>query len=117
MQVDEDNVPILKGRSLRPKDAATVLVIRRAGAGLARVGSFYGHGSGDTFLGFTTANRVPHDGKADILPMRAIAEGKIDLLFEAAAEATQEAVLDALAAAPTTVGRAGHVRPGLADSL
>ena len=26
MQVDEDNVPILKGRSLRPKDAATVLV-------------------------------------------------------------------------------------------
>lgn len=92
-------------------------VIRRAGAGLARVGSFYGHGSGDTFLGFTTANRVPHDGKADILPMRAIAEGKIDLLFEAAAEATQEAVLDALAASPTTVGRAGHVRPGLADSL
>ena len=32
MQVDEDNVPILKGRSLRPKDAATVLVIRRDGA-------------------------------------------------------------------------------------
>ncbi|MEI6484956.1 MAG: NUDIX hydrolase [Sphingomonadales bacterium] len=31
MQVDEDNVPILKGRSLRPKDAATVLVIRRDG--------------------------------------------------------------------------------------
>jgi 8-oxo-dGTP pyrophosphatase MutT (NUDIX family) len=29
MQVDEDNVPILKGRSLRPKDAATLLVIRR----------------------------------------------------------------------------------------
>ena len=92
-------------------------VIRRAGAGLARVGSFYGHGSGDVFLGFTTANRVPHDAKADILPLRAIAEGRIDLLFEAAAEATQEAVLDALASSPTTVGRAGHVRPGLADSL
>lgn len=92
-------------------------VIRRAGAGLARVGSFYGHGSGDVFLGFTTANRVPHDTKADILPLRAVAEGRIDLLFEAAAEATQEAVLDALAASPTTVGRAGHMRPGLAESL
>lgn len=31
MRVDEDNVPILKGRSLRPKDAATVMVIRRDG--------------------------------------------------------------------------------------
>ena len=92
-------------------------VIRRAGAGLARVGSFYGHGSGDVFLGFTTANRTPHDATADILPLRAIAEGKIDHLFEAVAEATQEAVLDALAAAPDTVGRAGHFRPGLAAWL
>ncbi len=31
MQVDEDNVPIVTGRSLRPRDAATVLVIRRDG--------------------------------------------------------------------------------------
>ncbi len=31
MRVDEDNVPILPGRSLRPKDAATLLLIRRDG--------------------------------------------------------------------------------------
>jgi 8-oxo-dGTP pyrophosphatase MutT (NUDIX family) len=38
MTVDEDNVPILKGvRSLRPKDAATLLVIRRDGPGGPRV--------------------------------------------------------------------------------
>jgi D-aminopeptidase len=92
-------------------------VIRRAGAGLARVGSFYGHGSGDVFLGFCTANRTAHDAKGDFAAMRALAEGKIDLLFEAVAEATQESVLDALAASPTTVGRAGHVRPGLAGAL
>ena len=92
-------------------------VIRRAGAGLARLGSFYGHGSGDVFLGFTTANRTPHDAKTDLLPLRAIAEGKIDRLFEAVAEATQEAVLDALAAAPDTTGRAGHFRPGLSALL
>lgn len=92
-------------------------VIRRAGAGLARVGSFYGHGSGDVFLGFTTANRTPHDAKSDLLPMRVIAEGRIDRLFEAVAEATQEAVLDALAAAPGTTGRGGHFRPGLSALL
>ena len=92
-------------------------VIRRGGAGLAHLGSFYGHGSGNVCIGFTTANRTPHDARSDLLPMRAIAEGKIDLLFEAVAESTQEAVLDALAAAPHTIGRAGHVRPGLSALL
>lgn len=92
-------------------------VIRRAGVGLARLGSFWGNGSGDVFVGFTTANRTPHEAKADLLPMRMLAESKIDALFQAAADATQEAVLDALAAAETTVGRGGHRRIGLRDVL
>jgi D-aminopeptidase len=33
------------------------------------------------------------------------------------AEATQEAVLDALVTAPPMTGRAGHHRPSLADTL
>lgn len=92
-------------------------VIRRAAVGLARLGSFYGHGSGDVFLGFTTANRTPHDATCDLLPMRVLAESRIDLLFEAVADTTQEAVLDALAAAPDMTGRAGHRRHDLAGSL
>jgi D-aminopeptidase len=92
-------------------------VIRRAGAGLAWAGSFWGHGSGDVFVGFTTANRVPHDPRTDLLPCRMLAEPRIDPLFQAAAEATQEAVLDALHAAPATTGRAGHHRPSLRDLL
>ncbi|MBV9834550.1 MAG: P1 family peptidase [Alphaproteobacteria bacterium] len=92
-------------------------VIRRAGAGLARLGSFYGHGSGDIFLGFTTANRTSHDATSDLMPMRVIAEQRIDLLFEAVADATQESVLDALAASPDTLGRSSHHRLGLAGSL
>jgi D-aminopeptidase len=92
-------------------------VIRRAGVGLARLGSFWGNGSGDVFLGFTTANRTPHEPRADIVTQRTLAETRIDALFEAVAEATQEAVLDALAAADTTAGRAGHVRPGLRHLL
>ena len=46
-----------------------------------------------------------------------LAAGRIDRLFQATAEATQEAVLDALAAAETTVGRKGHRRVGLAELL
>ncbi len=92
-------------------------VIRRAGAGLARVGSFWGHGSGDVFIGFCTSNRTQPDAKGDILPLRMLAEGRIDLLFQAVAEATQESVLDALAAADTTEGRDGHTRIGLRHAL
>jgi len=53
----------------------------------------------------------------DILVHRALSETRIDRLFQAAAEATQEAVLDALTGAETTVGRHGHQRVGLAELL
>jgi D-aminopeptidase len=92
-------------------------VIRRCGVGLARVGSFWGHGSGDVFLGFSTANRTPLDATSDILPMRMLAEPCIDALFAAMADATQDAVIDALMAAETTVGRGGNTRPGLRSVL
>ena len=92
-------------------------VIRRGGAGLAWAGSFWGNGSGDLAIGFTTANRIDHDAKGDIVPMRMINENRIDTLFEATAETTYEAVLDALAAAPTTIGRDGHRRVGLRDVI
>jgi D-aminopeptidase len=92
-------------------------VARRAGVGLAWCGSFWGNGSGDVALAFTTANRVPHQAGGDLLDQRVLAEGRIDRLFQAAAEATQEAVLDALAAAETMIGRHGHRRVGLREAL
>jgi D-aminopeptidase len=92
-------------------------VARRAGAGLARLGSFWGHGSGDIAIAFTTANIVKHGGMADLREMRVLNEDRIDLLFRAAAEATQEAVLNAMLSADRFVGRAGTVRVSLADVL
>jgi D-aminopeptidase len=92
-------------------------VIRRSGVGLARLGSFWGHGSGDIALGFTTANLIAHDEKADLVECRMLNENRIDLLFEAMADTTQEAVLDALVAAGSMAGRAGHYRPALLDVL
>ncbi len=92
-------------------------VARRAGVGLAWCGSFWGNGSGDIALAFTTANRIPHTSDCDIIAHRQLAEQRIDLLFQAVAEATQEAVLDALAAAETTLGKNGHRRTGLRDVL
>lgn len=92
-------------------------IARRCGAGLARLGAFWGHGSGDIAVAFSTAGRIAHHEAADLVPMTMLNESRIDLPFRAAAEATQEAVLNAMLAAPATQGRDGHWRPSLADVL
>jgi len=92
-------------------------VAKRAGAGLARVGSFWGHGSGDVVIAFTTGNTVDHDAKADLVEMRVLNENRIDRLFRAAAEATQEAVLNSMLSADDFVGRDGARRISLASVL
>lgn len=92
-------------------------VARRGGAGLARLGSFWGHGSGDITLAFSTANPVDHDEEQDIVSQRVLSESRIDLLFQAAAEATQDAVLNSMLAADRFVGRGGAMRLSLADCL
>lgn len=92
-------------------------IAQRCGAGLARLGSFWGNGSGDIAVAFSTAHRIAHHEQADIVPLSVLNESRIDLPFRAAAEATQEAVLNAMLAAPETTGRDGNRRPSLADHL
>lgn len=92
-------------------------VARRAGAGLARLGAYYGNGSGDIALAFSTAHRLHHGETADFIARDFLREDRIDYLFQAAAETTQEAVLNAMIAAPAMTGRDRNKRPGLADWL
>lgn len=92
-------------------------ICRRAGAGIARLGAFWGHGSGDVVIGFTTENRVAHAPDADLSPMLRLSDSRIDDLFRAAAEATQEAILNALCAATRVTGPDGATRPLLSDWL
>ena len=79
---------------------------RRATVGLAWVGGIGANSSGDIFLAFSTANRVPL-GKP-VVDLRMIAPDQITPLFQAAAEATEEAILNAMTAAETTTGRQGR---------
>ena len=92
-------------------------VIRRASVGLARLGSFIGHGSGEVMIGFTTANRVPHAPEADLLDFRAISESRIDPLFRAVAEAEEEAVLNSMVAARAVTGRDGTIKHSLSEFM
>jgi D-aminopeptidase len=92
-------------------------VARRAGAGIATLGSFWGHGSGDIAIAFSTGNPVDHDESRDLVPLLTLNEARIDILFRAAAEATQEAVLNSMLSAEAFTGRAGKHRASLADWL
>lgn len=92
-------------------------ICRRGGAGIARTGAFWGHGSGDIVLGFTTANRIDHAPQGDLAPMQRLSDSRIDDMFRAVAEATQEAILNALCAATAVSGPGGATRPLLSDWL
>ncbi len=113
---DKGSVIVILATDLPLGDRQLSRVVRRGGAGLARLGAFWGHGSGDVVLGFTTADPVPHRAET-FTPVTRLDDGRIDLAFRAAAEATQEAVLNALCAAPDTPGRDGRHFPALADWL
>lgn len=84
-------------------------VVRRAAVGLHRLGSYLGHGSGEVFLGFSTANRFLSGDTRDILPCSVLNEERLDLPFRAIAEATEEAVLNSLFAADSVTGYDGTV--------
>ncbi len=114
---EKGSIIIIAATDVPLSDRQLKRVVRRSGIGLARLGSFWGHGSGDIALGFTTANTIRHDEKAAVIDCRIINENGIDLLFEAMADTTQEAVLDALVAASSMTGRSGHHRLGLGDVL
>jgi D-aminopeptidase len=92
-------------------------VTRRCGAGIARLGAFWGHGSGDISIGFSTGVTFDHDEREAFVTIKTLNEARIDTLFRAAVESTQESILNSLCAAQAMRGRDGNQRPSLADWL
>ena len=92
-------------------------IIRRAGVGIARTGAYTGHGSGEVMIGFTTANRIPHEKSRKLLRQTILHEDLIDQAFQAAAEATHEAILNSMVCAGKTTGIHGEIYYSLADLL
>ncbi|OGT58127.1 MAG: aminopeptidase [Gammaproteobacteria bacterium RIFCSPHIGHO2_12_FULL_63_22] len=82
-------------------------IAKRAGLGLARMGSYAGNGSGDIFVAFSTANVGGLGGKADNAA-HFIGNDHLDGLFEATVQATEEAIVNAMVAARDMRGQDGH---------
>ena len=81
---------------------------KRSALGIGRVGSTANHGSGEIVLAFTTRNSVPRDTTALTHTMQFILDSHINLLYQATADATEEAILNSLCAAEPMTGRDGH---------
>jgi L-aminopeptidase/D-esterase-like protein len=119
-------VPIgleLQNPSIRKEDRGSIIIViatdapllphqlkrlaRRATMGLARDGSTSGNGSGDIFIAFSTANPVA--AAATGVPQLAmLPNDRMNPLFDAVVQATEEAILNAMYAAETMVGSDDH---------
>jgi D-aminopeptidase len=121
-EVGRDVVP-----SAREESAGSIIVVlatdapllpiqcqrlaRRATTGLAWVGGIGANSSGDIFLAFATGNHVRHHEA--ISTVRMLVPDAMTPLFQAAAEATEEAILNALTSAETMTGLHGHTAHAL----
>jgi D-aminopeptidase len=129
--------PYESGQETRPAGTGSIIVIlatdapllpiqcdrlaMRAGIGLGRMGGGLDDGSGDIFFAFTTGNRgIPSEGLPEppaTVPLQMVTNAYITPLFHAAAEATEEAILNALLAAGDMTGRDGITARGLTPEL
>jgi D-aminopeptidase len=130
-------LPIQSGSQSPPKDGSIIIVLatnaplhptqlrrlaQRATVGLSRVGGWGSNSSGDIFLAFSTANHIPRN----LPPTTGVPEREarfiatvdqsidfvhdttINALFEAAGDAVEEAILNALCMAETMTGPEGN---------
>jgi D-aminopeptidase len=83
----------------------------RSLAGLARTGSSMTNGSGDYVIAFSTQNRI--NSTEQVRDIRVLGNDAMSPLFQAAIEATEEAILNSLLKATTVVGKDKHTAEAL----
>lgn len=93
---------------------------RRVSVGLGRLGAIEGDESGDIFLAFSTANQGADEGNSAQPPLtepnakvERMQSWKMDPMFTAVVQATEESVINALVAAKTMVGADYWVVPAI----
>jgi len=84
---------------------------RRVSVGLGRAGAIEGDESGDIFLAFSTANAGADEGNSALPPfnypnaaVQRMQSWKMDAMFTAVVQATEESVINTIVAAKTMVG-------------
>jgi len=92
-----------------PLDARNLKrLAKRVMLGLAQTGGIAANGSGDYVIAFSTVNRVLHETPQATYGATFLNNDYVSPLFLAAIEATEEAIVNSLFMATTTVGTDGH---------
>ena len=87
-------------------------IARRAALGVGRMGGIAGAGSGDLFIAFSTGpTGTPDSAGVSSVPM--LNDDVIDPVYEAAVQATEEAIVNAMLAARTMTGANWYRVPAL----
>ena len=88
-------------------------ISKRVALGIGRAGSIAAHGSGEIILAFSTANKVPRTTQKMIYHMKILLDQRLNPLYEAVIEATEEAILNSLCMARDLEGVNGNFAPAL----
>ncbi|MBG8552639.1 DmpA family aminopeptidase [Hymenobacter guriensis] len=120
----KDLMPVI---TTKQKDGSIIVVIatnapllpsqlkqlaRRVTIGVARTGGLGRNSSGDLFLAFSTQSPAGND-KGTLETWRSVPKERLDALYQATAQATEEAIINALVAAETMEGINGNTIYGL----
>jgi D-aminopeptidase len=112
--LNDGSIMIIMATDAPLSDRQLKRVAKRCGIGVGRTGGHWGHGSGDIVIAFSTAKKIAHapSGLCESVTQLREDDAAFNKLFQAAAEATEEAILNSLAQAETTVGHQGNVIHG-----
>ena len=88
-------------------------LVTRTTMGLARIGGMGYNGSGDIFIGFTTANRSAAAERSRAVGLEMLPNDMLNPFISASVHATEEAILNAMLAAETLTGINGYTVPAL----
>jgi D-aminopeptidase len=129
MPVGELLAQQMKGKTVRLKDYGSLIGVvatdapllphqlsrlcKRVALGIGRVGSYAAHGSGEIVVGFSTANVIPRRSRKLVYKMKILLDVRLDPLYEAVMEATEEAILNSMCMATDMHGVNGNTVPAL----
>lgn len=116
-ETDKGSIIVIIATDVPLSERQLKRVCKRAAAGIIRTGSFIGNGSGEIIISFSTANSIRHYEICPVITMDVLNEDHMDMAFRAAAESTEEAVLNSLIHAETTPGRMGNMKYSLKDYI
>ncbi len=131
-QLRIDGVPVgkaLEDDQMKPgRDGSFIIVIAtdspmshrqlkqlamRATHGLARTGTPSTDSSGEFVIAFSTANVFPSNTENGTFQIQMVVNRQLSSLFQAAIEATEEAIINSMTMATTTTGRNGRTMPAI----